>query len=335
MRIDRLREKVKNMLVTNPVNVKYLSGFTGEGFLIVTPEKALLVTDPRYIEQAKKETTNIEILNILDIKLDEFYCQFPELGFEENFMTFAKYKRIKTNLIETNGVIEELRSIKDNFEIEKIKRVCELGDKCFDYICKFIKTGMTERQIAFEIDSYMMKNGASKMAFDTIVASGENSSMPHAVTTDRVIKQDDIIQFDFGAELDGYCGDMSRVIFVNSIKDEYRKIYDLVLEAQNTAISNLNVGMMGKEADFLARNIIKNNGYDFGHSLGHGIGLEAHELPRLSPSSDLILKENMVFSIEPGVYLEGNFGVRIEDLILLSKNGFEVLSKSSKEHIII
>jgi Xaa-Pro aminopeptidase len=323
------------MLVTNPINIKYLTGFTGEGFLIVTPEKALLVTDPRYIEQAKKETTNVEILNIIDIKLDEFYCQFPELGFEEDFMTYAKYKRINTKLVETNGVIEELRSIKDNNEVDRIIKACELGDKCFEYICKFIKAGMTEKQIAFEMDLFMKKNGASKMAFDTIVASGENSSMPHAVITDRVIKQNDIIQLDFGAELDGYCADMSRVVFVGSMKDEYRKIYDLVLEAQNNAINNIKVGMLGKEADSLARNVLKNNGYNFGHSLGHGIGLEAHELPRLSPGSEKLLKENMVFSIEPGIYIEGLFGLRIEDLAVLSNNGLEILSKSDKNYIII
>jgi Xaa-Pro aminopeptidase len=338
MRIDMLREKIKdieNMLVTNPLNINYLTGFTGEGFVIISKNQVILVTDSRYTEQAKYETNGIQILNISDINLQELYSKFPILGFEENHMTYSMYKKINTKLVETQNVIEKLRAIKDEEEIDKIKKVEALGDKCFEYICGYIKPGMSEKHIASEIEIFMKKSGASGVAFDTIVASGENSSMPHAVATERVIQDGDIILLDFGAKLNGYCGDMSRTIFVGYIKEEYKKIYDIVLKAQTNAINNIQIGMMGKEADAIARNIIKEYGYDFGHSLGHGIGLEAHELPRLSPSYEQFLEENMIFSVEPGIYIEGQFGVRIEDLVLLDKNGAKSLSNSNKNFVII
>ncbi len=225
--------------------------------------------------------------------------------------------------------------IKTKEEIEKIKKVCELTDKGFKFICQNIKPGMTEIEIAKKLDDYMFSLGASGLAFDTIVGSGINSSLIHSTPSDRKIEKQDIIQFDIGYVFDGYCSDMSRMVFVGGITEKQKDIYNLVLKTQMNAINNIRIGMLANEADFLGRKFILDEGLDYNHSLGHGIGKEVHEELIISPKRETLLEENMVFTIEPGVYLENEFGIRLEDTVLLTQNGIVTLTNSTKEIIII
>lgn len=225
--------------------------------------------------------------------------------------------------------------IKTKDEIKKIKRVCELTDKGFEFICKNIKPGMTEIEIAKKLDDYMFSLGASGLAFETIVGSGINSSFVHSKPSNRKLEEQDIIQFDIGYVFDGYCSDMSRMVFVGGITKKQKEIYELVLRTQMNAIENIKVGMHANEADFLGRKFILDAGLDYVHSLGHGIGKEVHEELIISPKRETILEKDMVFTIEPGVYLENEFGIRIEDTVLLTEEGIVTLTNSTKEIIII
>jgi len=225
--------------------------------------------------------------------------------------------------------------IKTKEEIEKLKNASELTDKGFAYICQTIKAGMTEKEIAKKLDEYMFSLGATDLAFETIVGSGENSAQIHSTPTDRTIQSDDIILLDFGYVIDGYCSDMSRTVFVGSISQKQREYYELVYQTQMHAIENIRIGMTAKEADMLGRQFILDKGLDYAHALGHGIGKVVHEDLVLSPKRETILEKDMVFTIEPGIYLENEFGIRIEDVVLLTENGVVPLANASKEIIIL
>lgn len=225
--------------------------------------------------------------------------------------------------------------IKTKEEIEKLKKVCELTDKGFEFICQNIEPGMTEIEIAKKLDDYMFSLGASGLAFDTIVGSGINSSSIHSKPSNRKIEKQDIIQFDIGYVFDGYCSDMSRMVFVGGITEKQKGIYNLVLKTQMNAIENIKVGMCANEADLEGRKIILDAGFDYAHAMGHGIGKEVHEELIISPKRANVLEKDMVFTIEPGVYLENEFGIRIEDTVLLTQNGIVTLTNSTKEIIII
>ena len=225
--------------------------------------------------------------------------------------------------------------IKTKEEIEKLRKAAILGDKCFEYICSIVKPGMTEIEIAKKIDDFFMNNGASGTSFDTIVGAGKNSAQIHSIPTDYIIKEQDIILFDFGCVLDGYCSDMSRTIFIGGITDKQRKIYNLVKEAHQNAVDKVVINDVAKVVDEYGRLNIKKAGYDYAHALGHGVGVEVHEAPLVSYRSEDILKEDMVFTIEPGIYLENEFGVRIEDTGVLTQNGMELFSKSNRDIIIL
>lgn len=226
--------------------------------------------------------------------------------------------------------------IKSKEEIEKLKKASVLADECFEYICNTVKIGMTEKEIASLMDNYMLSHGASGLSFETIVGSGINSAQIHSTPTDRKIEYGDIILLDFGCIVDGYCSDISRTIFVGEIKEEYKKIYNIVLKSQLTGIEKITSEITAKDADLICRNIIKEEGYDFNHAVGHGVGREVHEDPVISPKKeDVIMKDDMVFTIEPGIYLDGKFGVRIEDTVVLNNGKVEPLNKASKEIIII
>lgn len=226
--------------------------------------------------------------------------------------------------------------IKSKEEIEKLRKASSLADDCFEYICDTIKIGMTEKEIAKLIDDYMLSNGATALAFETIVGSGENSSQIHSTPTDRKIVYGDIILLDFGCVVDGYCSDISRTIFIGETKEEYKKIYEIVLKSQLEGVSKITSGITAKEADLICRNVINAEGYDFNHSVGHGVGMEVHEAPTISPKNEgVILQNDMVFTIEPGIYLEGKFGIRIEDTVLLKDGKIETLNKVSKEIIVL
>lgn len=225
--------------------------------------------------------------------------------------------------------------VKTKEQIEKLRKASEMTDKGFSFICKNIRPGMTEREIAQRLNEYMFSLGATGLAFDTIVGSGVNSSQIHSVPTDRKIKEQDIILFDIGYVFDGYCSDMSRTIFVGGITEKQKMIYDLVLRTQMNAIEKIRVGMKANEADMLGRKFILDAGFDYAHALGHGIGRVVHEDLVISPKREDILEKNAVFTLEPGVYIENEFGVRIEDVVLLGENGLTTLSNTTKEIVII
>lgn len=349
-RIENLRNKMlgmnlQGMIISNPVNVKYLTGLNAEGIFLITRKENIFITDARYTEYVNSVLTpfdNIVVDDYKNISKDEyenFFLFCENVGFEENYVSYAKYKEYMhkfriNNFVEAECLLEKLREVKDDKELDNIKQACKITDECFEFLISYIKPGITEKQIAKKIDDFYREN-ADGPSFETIVASGENSSKPHAIPTDRVIQEKDIVLIDMGCKVNGYSSDMTRTIFVGNCEEEQKKVYDLVLKNQLNALeqikdgANLKTIVQGVESDF---NI---NGYNLIHSLGHGVGLEIHEKPIFSKTVDSILKERMIVTDEPGIYLPGNFGIRIEDTVLVTKQGYEVLTKSSKECIII
>lgn len=337
--------KLDGIIVSNPINIRYLTGLTEEGTLILAPKENVFITDSRYIESVNhKLTIDDEIIaydarELTKYDYEGFFMLDENVGFEESYLTYEKYKKYlhtyQVNLIETEGLLENQRIVKDDEEYEAIKKACEITDKAFEYIIRNIKKGMTEKEVAFEIERFMILNGAEDRAFETIVASGENSSMPHAVPSDRVIQRGDIIQFDFGAKYKGYCSDFSRVVFVEEVKEEYKEVYDFVLDEQKRLKeclkdgANIKTVIKDRETEYKLKN------YKIMHAFGHGVGLEIHELPVLRSTQDNILKENSIIAIEPGVYIPGKFGIRIEDTCRVTKTGVESMTKCSTGYTVI
>ena len=280
--------------------------------------------------------------NVNDVSKDDyenFFMFCENVGFEENYVTYAKYKELIrkykiNNLVETEHIIEKQRMIKDDEEISNLIKACEITDNCFSYILTYIKPGMTEKQIADEIEEYY-KSRTDGLSFETIVASGENTSKPHAVPTDRKIQEQDIITIDMGCKVNGYCSDMTRTFFVGSVPEYVKPVYDLVLKNQEQTIDDMKDGASTRLLTKMVDNDFRLNGYDLIHALGHGVGMEIHEAPYINFRSDVPLKENMVVTDEPGIYVPGRFGVRIEDTIQITKFGCISLTKSEKNYIII
>lgn len=345
LRNQLLSLKLDGMIVSNPTNVKYLTGLEEEGIFILAPRENIFITDGRYIESVnRKLTIDDEIIAYDSKKLTKydyegFFMLCHNIGFEEKYVTYENYQKYlqtyQVNLVETEGLIENQRIVKDEEEISCIQKACEITDMAFDYITKNIRRGMTEKEIAFEIEKFMIKNGADGLAFPSIVASGSNSSIPHAKPTDRRIVVGDIIQFDIGCKYKGYCADLSRVVFIEDIADEYKEIYDFVLQEQSRMYQNLKDGsniklvVKDRETEYKLKN------YEVLHAFGHGVGLEIHEAPFLVSRQDCTLKENSVIAIEPGVYLRGRFGIRIEDTFKVTKTGCINLTKSAKNYNIV
>ena len=336
---------LQGLIISNPTNIKYLTNIDAEGVLLLTRKDNIYITDGRYVEQVHSILTlfdEIIVYNISDLSQDDyenFFMFCENVGFEENYVTYAKYKELIrkykiNNLVETEHIIEKQRMIKDEEEISNLQKACEVRDNCFNYLLTYIRPGMTEKQIADEIDEYY-KRRTDGLAFDTIVASGENSSKPHAVPTNRKIEENDIITIDMGCKVNGYCSDMTRTIFVGSIPEEMKKVYDLVLKNQVQTIEQMKDGVSTRLLTKMVENDFKLNGYDLIHSLGHGVGLDIHEAPYLSYRSDAQLKENMIVTDEPGIYISGKFGVRIEDTVQITKFGCISLTKSEKNYIVI
>ena len=336
---------LQGLIISNPTNIKYLTNIDAEGILLLTRKDNIYITDGRYVEQVHSILTlfdEIIVYNINDLSQDDyenFFMFCENVGFEENYITYAKYKELIrkykiNNLVETEHIIEKQRMIKDEEEISNLQKACEITDNCFSYLLTYIRPGMTEKQIADEIDEYY-KRRTDGLAFDTIVASGENSSKPHAVPTNRKIEENDIITIDMGCKVNGYCSDMTRTIFVGSIPEEMKKVYDLVLKNQVQTIEQMKDGVSTRLLTKMVENDFKLNGYDLIHSLGHGVGLDIHEAPYVSYRSDAQLKENMVVTDEPGIYIPGKFGVRIEDTVQITKFGCISLTKSEKNYIVI
>lgn len=346
-----LRNKIRTMdldgmIVSNPVNIKYLTNIEAEGTLILARKENYFITDGRYIEDVNSTLTINDEIIVSDVKdiskedFENFFLFCENIGFEENYITYAKYKEYMykyriNNFVETEGLIEKQREIKDEEEIKNITKACIITDRCFEYITTFIKKGMTEKQIAYEIDKFFIENGAEGVAFETIVASGPNSSKPHAVPTERRITSGDVITIDMGCKYNGYCSDMTRTIFVDNISDEVKNVYDLVLKNQKQTISEMREGMICKNITKMVLNDFELNNQTLIHALGHGVGLDIHETPILGTKNENILKANMVVTDEPGIYIPGKFGVRIEDTVLVGKTVGVPLTKSNKEYIII
>lgn len=335
-------------LVTKRENYMYLSGFTGtSAFLIITQEHAVLLTDFRYVEQAAAQAPLFKIEkyqgNIISALNEVIKSQgIEKLGFEEGNVTFEKYNEFVTKLgirkfIPLESAIEKLRAFKDQFELEVIKKAVKIADDAFTHILPYIKPGVTEIEIAAEMEYYMKKAGAISASFETIIASGLRSSMPHGVASDKKIEQGDSITLDFGAYYQHYCSDITRTVFLGQPKEEMKKIYNIVLEAQLKASEGAAAGLFGKDIDLIARDIIYKNGFEknFGHGLGHSVGLEIHESPRFSPSEDAKIENGMVITVEPGIYVSGLGGVRIEDCILINDDKPVTLTQSTKEMIIL
>ncbi len=350
-KIKWLREKMRGldmqgMIVSNPINVRYLTGINAEGVLLITRKENHYITDSRYIEDVHSTVTiddEIIVSNFTDISpydYENFFSFCENVGFEENYITYAQYKNYMqkykvNNFEETENMIEKQRMVKDEEEIAKIQKACELTDACFEHLQKFIKIGMTEKEVAYEIENYFLRNGADGLSFETIVASGKNSSKPHAITTEKTIEKGDPITIDFGCKYQGYCSDMTRTIFAGYVPDRMKPIYDLVLKDQLQTLEDMKEGAIIRNLSRNVENDFKLYGHNLIHSLGHGVGLDIHEIPYISGKNDNILKENMVVTDEPGIYLPGEFGIRIEDTVLITKTGCINLTKSDKNYIIV
>ncbi|MEB8264318.1 M24 family metallopeptidase [Mammaliicoccus sciuri] len=351
MKINKLREVMNEkgleaVVILSPYNRRYLSGFTGtSGSLLITQDKSLLITDFRYIQQANDQAQDFEVINQEGPMLSKINDlikegQYKNVGVESHLITYNEYQALNTDAVELSSiesVIETIRMVKDEFEIKLIQKAADIVDETYAHILKWVKLGMTENEVNNEMEMFMRSKGATCSSFDTIVASGHRGALPHGVASNKVIEEGDMITLDFGALYEGYVSDVTRTFAIGQPKEEMKKIYNIVLEAQLTALEQIKPGMTGKEADTIARDIIKSYGYgeQFGHSLGHGIGLEVHEGPALSQKSDIVLEENMCITLEPGIYVDGLGGVRIEDDVLVTKNGLQRFTKSSKDLIIL
>ena len=336
------------ILISTPENRRYLSSFTGSaGYLLVTPQRQILFTDSRYTEQAGNQSPHFEVIQTktgLGWLLEALKeTGVRRVGFESDHMTVASYNRILdaikeeedlsgTSLIATSGITDELRVFKDKEEIAQLQKAIDASDRAMETVCPTIEAGMTEKEVAWRMEVAMREFGADKISFGTIVAAGPNGAMAHHRPSDKVIQAGEPIVIDMGAQVGGYCSDITRTVVVGEPDEMFHKIYNIVLGAQLTAINTVRPGLTGEECDALSRDIIAEAGYgdNFGHSLGHGVGLAVHESPRVGPHADNVLKPGMVFTVEPGIYLTGWGGVRIEDIVILGEDGAKVLSKAGK-----
>ena len=347
-RVERLRKLLQQhdleaLFVTNAINRRYLSGFTGSsGYLLITPQEAILFTDFRYREQAPQQAKDFRVIEhqtdaALTIADAIKELGVTRLGFEQHDVSFADYQsyqgKLGATLVPADKLIEQLRMVKDEQEVALIETACELVDRTYEHMLGFIKPGMTERDVALELEFYMRANGADSPSFSTIVVSGVRSSLPHGAPTDKVLENGDFVTLDFGAYMNGYCSDITRTVILGKPTDRHREIYDIVLEAQLTALDRIKPGMTGKEADAIARDLITSRGYGeyFGHGLGHGLGMEIHEEPRLSKTGAFVLEPGMIVTVEPGIYIPGFGGIRIEDDVVVTETGVRRLTKSSKQ----
>lgn len=339
------KENIDAILITNPVNRRYITNFTGSnGIALITEKEQFLITDFRYIEQAKKQADYFtiirherEIENEINRLLNKL--EVKNLGFEAQYVTYENYRKyddlFPVQLIPVKNVVEQLRVIKTEEEINTIKKAAKIADLAFEHILKYLKAGVKELDVATELEYFMRKQGASSSSFDIIVASGWRSALPHGIASDKVIEEGELVTLDYGAIYDGYVSDITRTVAIGKINDELTKIYEIVKEAQQRGLDGIKPNITGKEADEFTRNYIEEQGYGkyFGHSTGHGIGLEVHEGPTLSPRSETVLEKNMVVTVEPGIYVPNVGGCRIEDDIVITENGNERLTFATKELI--
>ncbi|HIU56361.1 MAG TPA: aminopeptidase P family protein [Candidatus Ornithomonoglobus merdipullorum] len=344
-RIDRLLEGIEDscaVLISGYPNIFYYSGFTSEdAYLLLSKDRRLIITDSRYTIQAKEQAVGFDVVDI-SRGWGAIFGGISEtsLCFEEEKMTVAEYSKLKSaahgkEFVKGQDVIDAPRRVKDKEEIRLISEAEKIGDEAFSHVLEFVRPGITELEVALELETYMKKNGASGLSFETIAASGVRSAMPHGAASEKVIEKGDFLTLDFGCVYKGYCSDMTRTVVVGRADERQREIYGTVLKAQQAAIDGIYDGIACAEADAIARRIISDAGYgeNFGHSLGHSVGIEIHERPNFSPKSKDTLENGNVLSVEPGIYIDGFGGVRIEDLIAVSDGEIIDLTHSPKELI--
>lgn len=351
-------KKVDFLLVEKPENMRNLSGFLGEGLVFIGENCRWILTDSRYTIAAKEEAPGFEVLlyrgNIYDYLFEQLLDKGVmkekdspvKLGYEDEYMRVSSYRTLQ-KVVEKNQIkviftplhkgLDMLRQVKSEEEIAWIEKAEQIGDQAFEKIVEWIRRHkserITEKMVAAHLEFYMKELGAEGTSFDTIAASGIHSSMPHAIPTDKVLEEGDFLTMDFGCKYHGYCSDMTRTIVIGKANDRQREIYETVLRAQEAALNAVCAGKTGREIDSVAREIIKEAGYGecFGHSLGHSVGLEIHETPCFSPKDETVMEPGMVITVEPGIYVEGFGGVRIEDVVVITKEGCQNITHSPKD----
>lgn len=344
--INKLPKNVDGALIVSPESRRYFTGFNAsDGFLFITKSGSVFLTDSRYIEAAKDKIICCEVEEQKGKLMDyakRFNCKV--LAVEADRLTVTQLKNlrkalhgIKLTTVGTDKIIDTFRAVKNEAEIENICKAQRIAEAAFDHILGFIKVGVTEKEIALELDHYMLSHGADGLSFETIAISGANTSKPHGVPTDKKIEHGDFVTMDYGAVVNGYHSDMTRTVAVGAASDEQKKIYKIVFEAQLAVLRVLKNGVKCSDADKAARDVITEAGYGeyFRHSTGHSVGIEIHEKPFISPKSTATLRSGNVVTDEPGIYIPGKFGVRIEDMALITENGCKNLTKAPKELIII
>jgi Xaa-Pro aminopeptidase len=334
------------LIISQQDNLRYLSGFTGSGWLLISERDAVLALDFLYAEQAKQESSGFEITEIRQ----ELHNWLPglvldlgwrKLGFEANLISYDAYrklsealraKQVNVELVPTTEVVEQLRAVKEPEELVFVTKAVKLADAALEEAKAMIRPGITEKEAAWEIERNLRQEGSEGVPFEIIVASGPNSALPHARPTEKAICADEPVIIDMGARINGYCSDLSRTLFLGRASEKFQKIYGVVRQAQAAAIDGVRSEMAASQADQLARSVIEEAGYGdaFGHGLGHGVGLAVHEFPRLGLNSSDSLTDGMVFTIEPGIYLAGEGGVRIEDMVVSENGKARVLTGAAK-----
>lgn len=349
---DEILKKLKldAVLAASPANIRYISGFTGmESYLYFSRNRQVILTDSRYTLQAEEEGKGCEVRTIgRGVGYGDLLRTLTEedrvsrLGFEENAMLYGTVRQLQQKLslpdtgwVMLEGILDTLRYIKSEEELALLARAEQIGDEAFGMILKDLKPGVTELAIAAKLEYYMRSLGAEGTSFDTIVASGYHSAMPHAVPSEKLLEKGDFVTMDFGCKYHGYCSDMTRTVVIGEASGKQKEIYNLVLKAQETALQGLHAGMTGAEGDRLARAVIEEAGYGayFGHGTGHSVGLEIHEKPSLSTRETTILQPGMIETVEPGIYIPDFGGVRIEDMVVITEEGIRNLASSPKELI--
>ena len=361
-RVAAIRERLATipadaLIVTRPANIRYLSDFRlreGEekvagfsGTLVISADRQVIFADFRYLEQAEAQAHGWEVVRTRRQMKDDLPPLLTEMGarrvaLEADIVSHANWSALAEALPEADLVPvpwkgNEIREVKSADEVAAIERACRLGDRAFEFVLRTVRVGMTEADLAWQLERWFRENGAEGLAFEPGILAGPRAAMPHGSPDDTSIAAGNVLLLDFGCQVDGYRSDMTRTLFIGPPSDEQRRIYDLVLEAQQRALEGIRPEMSGRDADALARDHIADAGHgeDFAHSLGHGIGLETHELPNLGTLSESTLRPGMVFSVEPGIYLPGVTGVRIEDIVVLEQDGVRRLTQSPREPIVI
>lgn len=348
LRHSLVQKELDVLVVSQPENRRYLSGFTGSaGWLIISNNIAYLALDFRYLEQAKRESPEFDVVQIkgdmigwLLKFLTDF--RFRKAGFEADNISFTTHERLlktidddgyQLQLVPVSGLVESIRAIKEPEELQFITEAVKLADAAFDQAKSILRPGLTEKEVAWALEKFLREQGSQAVPFDIIVASGPNSALPHAKPSDQLLLQNVPVVIDLGARVNGYCSDLTRTFVIGDGDKTFFKIYDIVLGAQLTALATIKDGMNGDQADRMARTVIEQAKYNdsFGHGLGHGVGLETHESPRLGPSSSDLLVDSMVFTIEPGIYVAGWGGIRIEDTVVMQNGRVKSLTRADKK----